>query len=85
MPEGIEAQTEQVFDNLAAVLAEAGTSLDRVVKATVFVTDLGDFAKLNAIYEQRFGAHKPARSTVQVAALPRGASGRDRARRQPRA
>ncbi|MFQ8432213.1 Rid family detoxifying hydrolase [Amaricoccus sp. W119] len=74
MPEGIEAQTEQVFDNLAAVLAEAGTSFDRVVKATVFVTDLGDFAKLNAIYEKRFGAHKPARSTVQVAALPRGAS-----------
>ncbi|MBP7003578.1 RidA family protein [Amaricoccus sp.] len=74
MPSGIEAQTEQVFDNLAAVLAEAGSSLDRVVKATVFVTDLGDFAKLNAVYEKRFGGHKPARSTVQVAALPRGAS-----------
>ena len=73
MPAGIEAQTEQVFDNLAAVLAEAGTSLDHVVKATVFVTDLGDFAKLNAIYAKRFGDHKPARSTVQVAALPRGA------------
>lgn len=74
MPEGIEAQTEQVFDNLAAVLAEAGTGLDRVVKATVFVTDLGDFARLNAVYEARFTGHKPARSTVQVAALPRGAS-----------
>ncbi len=74
MPAGIEAQTEQVFDNLAAVLKEAGTSLDRVVKATVFVTDLGDFARLNAVYEKRFGSHKPARSTVQVAALPRGAS-----------
>lgn len=74
MAEGIEAQTEQVFDNLAAVLAEAGTSLDKVVKATVFVTDLGDFAKLNAVYAKRFGDHKPARSTVQVAALPRGAS-----------
>jgi 2-iminobutanoate/2-iminopropanoate deaminase len=74
MPEGVEAQTEQVFDNLAAVLAEAGSSLDRVVKATVFVTDLGDFARLNAVYEKRFGTHKPARSTVQVAALPRGAS-----------
>lgn len=74
MPEGIEAQTEQVFDNLAAVLAEAGTGLDRVVKATVFVTDLGDFARLNAVYEARFKGHKPARSTVQVAALPRGAS-----------
>lgn len=74
MPEGIEAQTEQVFDNLTAVLDAAGTSLDSVVKAVVFVTDLGDFAKLNAIYETRFGTHKPARSTVQVAALPRGAS-----------
>ena len=74
MPEGIAAQTEQVFDNLAAVLAAAGTCLDRVVKATVFVTDLGDFATLNAVYEKRFGSHKPARSTVQVAALPRGAS-----------
>ncbi len=71
---GIEAQTEQVFDNLAAVLATAGTSFDKVVKATVFVTDLGDFAALNAIYARRFGDHKPARSTVQVAALPRGAS-----------
>ena len=74
MPEGIAAQTEQVFDNLAAVLAAAGTGLDRVVKATVFVTDLGDFAKLNAVYARRFGDHKPARSTVQVAALPRGAT-----------
>jgi 2-iminobutanoate/2-iminopropanoate deaminase len=74
MPVGIEAQTEQVFDNLAAVLAEAGAGLADVVKATVFVTDLGDFAKLNAIYEKRFGGNKPARSTVQVAALPRGAS-----------
>ena len=74
MPEGIAAQTEQVFDNLAAVLVAAGTGLDRVVKATVFVTDLGDFATLNAVYEKRFGSHTPARSTVQVAALPRGAS-----------
>ena len=74
IPAGIEAQTEQVFDNLAAVLAEAGTAFDRVVKATVFVTDLGDFAKLNTIYEKRFGGHKPARSTVQVAGLPRGVS-----------
>jgi 2-iminobutanoate/2-iminopropanoate deaminase len=74
MPEGIEAQAEQVFDNLAAVLAEAGTSFDKVVKATVFVTDLGDFAKLNAVYAKRFGDHTPARSTVEVAGLPRGAS-----------
>ena len=69
----IEAQTEQVLRNLAAVVAAAGASLDDVVKTTVFVTDLDDFARLNAIYERHFGAHKPARSTVQVAALPRGA------------
>ena len=74
MPAGVEAQTGQVFDNLAAVLGAAGAGLDDVVKATVFVTDLGDFAKLNAVYAARFGDHKPARSTVQVAALPRGAS-----------
>lgn len=74
LPEGIEAQTEQVFDNLAAVLAAAGAGFADVAKATVFVTDLGDFARLNAVYEKRFGGHKPARSTVQVAALPRGAS-----------
>jgi 2-iminobutanoate/2-iminopropanoate deaminase len=57
IPAGFEAQAEQVFDNLAAVLREAGTSLHQVVKATVFVTDLGDFTKLNAIYAKRFGAH----------------------------
>jgi 2-iminobutanoate/2-iminopropanoate deaminase len=67
----IGAQTEQVFSNLAAVLAAAGSSFDQVVKTTVFVTNLQDFARLNAIYERHFGAHKPARSTVQVAALPR--------------
>ena len=73
MPDDIAAQTGQVFDNLAAVLDAAGTGFDRVVKATVFVTDLGDFATLNAVYEARFAGHKPARSTVQVAALPCGA------------
>ncbi|HRP24975.1 MAG TPA: Rid family detoxifying hydrolase [Thauera sp.] len=67
----IEAQTEQVFDNLVAVLAAAGASLAQVVKTTVFVQDLNDFARLNAVYERRFGSHKPARSTVQVARLPR--------------
>lgn len=67
----IESQTEQVFDNLAAVLAAAGISLAQVVKTTVFVQDLNDFARLNAVYERRFGSHKPARSTVQVARLPR--------------
>lgn len=67
----IAGQTEQVFDNLAAVLAAAGASLAQVVKSTVFVQDLADFAQLNAVYERRFGSHKPARSTVQVARLPR--------------
>ncbi|MBV8269434.1 MAG: RidA family protein [Planctomycetaceae bacterium] len=70
----IEAQTEQVFDNLAAVLAAAGASLAHVVKATVFVRDLNDFARLNAVYERRFAGHKPARSTVQAARLPRDVS-----------
>jgi 2-iminobutanoate/2-iminopropanoate deaminase len=70
---GIEEQTEQVFDNLAAVLREARATLNDVVKTTVFVQDLNDFARLNAVYERRFGAHKPARSTVQVARLPRDA------------
>lgn len=69
----IVAQTRQVFDNLEAVLAEAGTSLARVIKATVFVQDLNDFGRLNEVYGQRFGNHKPARSTVQVARLPRDA------------
>ena len=67
----IEAQTEQVFDNLEAVLAAAGASLAQVVKATVFVKDLEDFARLNSVYARRFGAHTPARSTVEVARLPR--------------
>ena len=67
----IETQTEQVFDNLAAVLSAAGSSLDQVVKSTVFVQDLNDFARLNAVYARRFGSHTPARSTVQVARLPR--------------
>lgn len=70
---GIEAQTQRVLANLGAVLAEAGTSWDRVVKTTVFLADLGDFQAFNAIYEQGLGGAKPARSTVQVAALPRGA------------
>jgi 2-iminobutanoate/2-iminopropanoate deaminase len=67
----IASQTEQVFDNLTAVLAAAGASLAEVVKSTVFVQDLNDFAQLNTVYERRFASHKPARSTVQVARLPR--------------
>lgn len=67
----IESQTEQVFRNLRAILGDAGVDLGAVVKATVFVKDLNDFAKMNAVYERAFGAHKPARSTVEVARLPR--------------
>lgn len=66
-------QTEQVFANLRAVLAAAGGSLDRVVKATVFVSDLNDFNVINEVYAEAFGGHRPARSTVQVARLPRDA------------
>jgi 2-iminobutanoate/2-iminopropanoate deaminase len=74
MVEGdIEAQTEQVFNNIEAILKAAGGSLSQVVKATVFVQDLNDFARLNAVYERRFAGHKPARSTVEVARLPRDA------------
>ncbi len=69
----IEGQTARVLDNLDAVLREAGTGWDRVVKTTVFLTDLADFAAFNALYEKHLGGAKPARSTVQVAALPRGA------------
>jgi 2-iminobutanoate/2-iminopropanoate deaminase len=67
----IETQAEQVFRNIRAILKEAGTDLGGVVKATVFVKDLNDFGKLNAVYERNFGAHKPARSTVEVSRLPR--------------
>jgi 2-iminobutanoate/2-iminopropanoate deaminase len=69
----IEAQAAQVLKNLSAVLAASNTSWDRVVKTTVFLTDMGDFAAFNTVYEQALGGAKPARSTVAVAALPRGA------------
>ena len=71
--EGIEAQTTQTMDNLAAVLAAAGATFADVVKTTIFLTDLADFGTVNAIYGARFGQFPPARSTVQVAALPKGA------------
>lgn len=67
------AQTEQVLRNLAAVLAQAGASLQQVLKTTVFVKDLNDFAAVNAAYAQAFGTHKPARATVEVARLPKDA------------
>ncbi|WP_042479091.1 RidA family protein [Bacillus ndiopicus] len=64
-------QTNQVFENLKAVLAEAGSSLNQVVKTTVFIKDMNEFAALNEVYASHFGEHKPARSTVEVARLPR--------------
>ncbi|EKN62665.1 RidA family protein [Schinkia azotoformans] len=67
----IEAQTHQVFANLKAVLAEAGASLETVIKTTVFIKDMNDFAKLNDVYAEYFGEHKPARSCVEVARLPK--------------
>ena len=70
---GIEAQTEQVLKNLLAVLKEAKMGAEHVVKTTVFLSDLKDFAKMNEVFAARFGAHRPARSTVAVAALPAGA------------
>jgi 2-iminobutanoate/2-iminopropanoate deaminase len=71
---GIDAQTHRVLENVSAVLAGAGLGLEHVVKTTVFVTDLGDFAAINAIYAEYFTENPPARSTVQVAALPAGAA-----------
>lgn len=72
LAEGVEAQTKQALSNLEAVLQAGGYTLQDVVKTTVFVQDLGDFAKVNAIYGERFGQEFPARSCVQVAKLPAG-------------
>lgn len=69
----ITAQTERVMQNLAAVLAEAGSGFDRVVKTTCFLANLDDFAAFNAVYGRFLGTNPPARSTVQVAKLPAGA------------
>jgi 2-iminobutanoate/2-iminopropanoate deaminase len=70
---GIAAQTGRVLENLAAVLAAGGSSMDRVVKATVYLKNMADFAAVNEIYSEYLGKAKPARSTVAVAELPRGA------------
>jgi 2-iminobutanoate/2-iminopropanoate deaminase len=70
---GFEAQARRVLDNLRAVLASAGCGFEHVVRAGVYVVDLSDFPKLNALYAEVMGDHRPARSTVQVAALPKGA------------
>ena len=70
---GIEAETRRTLRNLAAVLEAAGSSLSRIVKTTVFLTDIDDFQKMNAIYAEFFPSPPPARSTVQVSRLPAGA------------
>jgi len=70
---GVEAQARRAMENLSAVLEAAGSGIDRIVKTTIFVTDLGDFAAVNAVYGSFFAADPPARSTVQVAGLPAGA------------
>lgn len=69
---GIEAQTQQVLTNIQTVLASQGLEMSHVIKTTIFMTDLSDFAVVNGIYADAFGDHKPARSTVQVAGLPLG-------------
>jgi 2-iminobutanoate/2-iminopropanoate deaminase len=71
-PGGVEAETRQSLNNLAAILQAAGSSLSLVLKTTVFLRDMADFARMNAVYAEFFHAEPPARSTVQVAALPKG-------------
>ncbi len=71
IPEGVEAQADQAIGNLAALLAEAGTSTDKVVKTTVFIKDMEDFGKINEIYAKYFNGIFPARSCVEVARLPK--------------
>lgn len=70
---GIAAQVKQVLANVDAILHAAGVSREQVVKTTIFMTNLADFQAVNELYADYFGSHRPARSTVQVAALPRGA------------
>lgn len=70
---GIAEQTTRALENLRAVLKAAGSGLDQVVKTTVFLVDMADFSEMNEVYGRVFGAHRPARSTVAVAALPKGA------------
>ena len=73
VPGGIAEQTEQVLRNVSKVLEAAGTGLDRVVRTTVFLADMNDFAAMNEVYARYFGTEPPARSTVQAARLPRDA------------
>ena len=71
--DSIQEQTEQVFANLGAILEEAGSGLDRLVKTTVYLADLGDFAGMNEVYARHVGDRPPARATVEVSGLPSGA------------
>jgi 2-iminobutanoate/2-iminopropanoate deaminase len=73
VPGGAKEQTDRVLTNLSAVLEEAGSSFAHVVKATVFLSRMSDFSAMNEVYARHFGDHRPARSTVEVAALPKGA------------
>lgn len=73
MPSSIEDQTKQSLENCKAILEEAGTSLDNVIKTTVFLADMNDFVKMNEVYSTYFSANPPARSAVQVAKLPKDA------------
>lgn len=70
---GVTEQSERVFANLRAVLAAAGSGLGKVVKTTVYLVDMADFGAMNEVYARHFGEHRPARSTVAVAGLPKGA------------
>ena len=70
---GVAEQADRALTNLTAVLAEAGSGLDRVIKTTVYLVDMADFGAMNEVYARHFGDHRPARSTVAVAGLPKGA------------
>jgi 2-iminobutanoate/2-iminopropanoate deaminase len=74
VPGGIEAQTRKVLENLSNILEASGSSLDRVVKTTVFLADMSEFPNMNAVYAEFFVHEPPARSTVEVAALPKAAA-----------
>ena len=67
---GVEAQTEQVLENIAAILEAAGSNLAHVIRCGVFLVDMGEFQKMNAVYARVFGDHRPARTTVEVSGLP---------------
>ena len=73
LAEGLESQIKQVFENLKSVLAKSGLSLEHVVKTTVYLTDIKNYAKMNEVYAGYFGDHRPARAAFAVAALPAGA------------